>query len=407
MQLFSAQTRGVSSAAEELSRTSARTPSAGEAGATARWRRITPWVLIVLAAVIAIVSALNIWVKRQALSTDSWTNASASFLENDEIRNAVSVYVVDQLYDNVDVAQALEDRLSPATKPLAQPLATALQPALIRATDALLERPRTLQLWENANRRAHELLIAVLESKRGLLESTDGNVVLDLRPLVEEVAARAGFGGRVAERLPADAGEIVVMKGNQLEAARRTVKTIRVLSYLLAFLVLALFAAAVYIARGHRRATLLGVGVSLIVVGLLVLLVRRLAGNYLVDALTSGPEAKGPVDAVWAISTALLRDVGFNVLLYGVLTVLAAWLAGPSRGARALRRLAAPTMRDRPVIVYGVVALALLVVLLTGPTDGQRIYPLLAVFGLAFLGTEVLRRQTLREFPLAGARAGT
>lgn len=34
-----------------------------------------------------------------------------------------------------------------------------------------------------------------------------------------------------------------------------------------------------------------------------------------------------------------------------------------------------------------------------GPTDGQRIYPLLVVFALAFVGTGVLRRQTLREFP--------
>ena len=29
----------------------------------------------------------------------------------------------------------------------------------------------------------------------------------------------------------------------------------------------------------------------------------------------------------------------------------------------------------------------------------QRIYPLLIVFGLAFVGTGDLRRQTLREFP--------
>jgi hypothetical protein len=59
----------------------------------------------------------------------------------------------------------------------------------------------------------------------------------------------------------------------------------------------------------------------------------------------------------------------------------------------------APTMREHPVVIYGFVALVLLIVLLTGPTDGQRIYPLLVVFALAFVGTEVLRRQTLREFP--------
>jgi hypothetical protein len=36
--------------------------------------------------------------------------------------------------------------------------------------------------------------------------------------------------------------------------------------------------------------------------------------------------------------------------------------------------------------------------LLSGPTDGQRIYPLLLLFVFAFIGTEVLRRQARREF---------
>jgi len=46
-----------------------------------------------------------------------------------------------------------------------------------------------------------------------------------------------------------------------------------------------------------------------------------------------------------------------------------------------------------------VVTLVLILVLLAGPTDGQRVYPLLVLFALAYVGTEVLRRQTAREFP--------
>jgi len=162
--------------------------------------------------------------------------------------------------------------------------------------------------------------------------------------------------------------------------------------------VIALFALAVYLARGRRRILLMGVGSSLLVVGLIVLVVRRLAGNYLVDALTTNPDAKRPVSAAWAIGTELLRNVGVNVVIYGLLTVLGAWIAGPSRLAVALRRRAAPTLSDRPVVVYGALASALLLLLLSGPTDGQRIYPLLLLFVFAFIGVEVLRRQARREF---------
>ena len=377
------------------------TPAEPTKASTARWRRWTPWALVALATLIALVSALNVWVKRQALSTDNWTNASSKLLENSDIRSAISVYMVNQLYENVDVGKALEERLPPATKPLGPPLAAALEPALVRTADNLLGRPRVQQLWENANRRAHELFMAVLNGKHDILQSTNGNVVLNLRPLIDQLAAETGIGKRLSQRLPPDAGQIVVMKGNQLEVARRSVKVIRVLSYLLSFVVLALFAAAVYIARDRRRTVLLGIGVATLVVGLLVLVVRRLAGNYLVDALTGNPDAKRPVSAAWAIGTELLRNVGINAVIYGIVILFAAWVAGPSRYAFALRRLLAPTMRDHPVVIYGAVGLVLLIVLLSGPTDGQRIYPLLVLFGLAFVGTEVLRRQTEREFPPA------
>jgi len=365
----------------------------------AGWRRWLPWVLVVVAAVVGLVSALNIWVTRQALNTDNWTNSSAQLLANPDIRNAVSVYLVDQIYENVDVSQALANRLPPQAQGLAAPLAAALEPPAVQAADRLLGRPRVQALWEEANRKAHTLFMAVIDGKNNLLVSTNGNVVLDLRPLIEQVVGQSGLGSRVAERLPPDAGQLVVMKGNQLDVARKGVKVIRVLSFFLFFLVLGLFALAVYIARGRRRTLLLGIGTSVFLVGLLVLVARRYGGDYLVNALTSGTDAKKPVSAVWAIETNLLRNVGINALVLGGLVIVAAWIAGPARAATSLRRWLAPTMRDHPVVIYGFVALVLLIVLLTGPTDGQRIYPLLVVFGLAFVGTGILRRQTLREFP--------
>jgi hypothetical protein len=136
-----------------------------------------------------------------------------------------------------------------------------------------------------------------------------------------------------------------------------------------------------------------------LIVGLLVLVVRRYAGEYLVNALTTNTEDKGAVSAAWAIGTGLLRNVAFNAVIYGVAIIFAAWIAGPSRLATWSRRQLAPTMRDYPVLVFGVVGVVLLLILLAGPTDAQRIFPLLILFALAVVGTEILRRQTAREFP--------
>ena len=346
------------------------------------WRTWVPWALVVLAAVIGLVAALNVWVKRQALSTDNFTNASSQLIENEQIRGALSVYLVNQLYANVDVSAALEQRLPPQVKGLAPTIAGALQQPAVQATDALLARPRIQALWRESVRRAQ--------------------VVLDLRPLVEQLAAQFGLSGERLKQLPPDAGQIVILKGNQLQTARRSVKVVRALSYFLLFLVLALFAAAIWLADGRRRKLLMGCGVSVLIVGLIVLVVRRYAGNYLVDALTNNPEQKHPISAVWAIETQLLRNVGINAVVYGIGIMFAAWIAGTSRAATWIRRQLAPTMRSHPVVIYAAVALALFLVLISGPTDAQRIYPLLILFAFAFVGTEVLRRQTEREFPAAG-----
>jgi hypothetical protein len=363
------------------------------------WRTWVPWVLVVIAAVIGLVSALNVWVKRQALSTDNWTNASSQLLENDKIRGALSVYLVNQLYQNSNVTQRLQQRLPPALDPLAPQIGLGLEQVAIRATDQLLARPRIQQLWKEANRRAHRLFIAVLDGKKGVLVSSGGNVVLNLQPILKQLAEQTGLGGRLEGRLPPDAGKITIMKGSQLDTARKTVKVIRVLSYFLFFLVLALYAAAIWIARGRRRTLLMGAGVSVLVVGLLILVVRRYAGDYLVNALTTGADPKDAVNAAWAIGTQLLRNVGINAVIYGLGIMFAAWIAGPARPATWIRRELAPTMRDHPVVIYGAVAVVLFLVLIAGPTDAQRIFPLLILFCFAFAGTEILRRQTAREFP--------
>jgi hypothetical protein len=366
------------------------------------WRTWVPWTLVVIAAVIGLVAALNVWVKRQALSTDNWTNASGRLLEDPQIRGAISVYLVNQIYQNVNVSQALEQRLPPAAKGLAPQIAVALEQVAVRAANELLARPRVQQLWRDANRHAHELFMAVLNGHHNILVSSGGDVVLNLQPILQELADQVGLGSRLQGRLPPDAGKITIMHGNQLQTARRGVKVIRVLSYLLLILVIALYAAAIWIARGRRRKLLMGVGISVLTVGLIILVVRRYTGNYLVDALTTNPADKLAVNHGWLIETELLRNVGINTLIYGIVIVFAAWIAGPSRPATWCRRVSAPTVRDHPWVIYAVVTLILIIVLLAGPTDAQRIFPLLILFAFAYVGTEVLRRQTLREFPEAG-----
>ncbi len=197
------------------------------------------------------------------------------------------------------------------------------------------------------------------------------------------------------------------MKQNQLDAIKTGARVIKSLSVFLAILMLALYAIAIYLARGYRRSTLRSVGVALVVTGVVLLVVRRVAGNMVIDTLASGGGAHKPANSLWLIATSLLADIAWAAIAYGLVVVVAAILAGPTRPATWLRRQLAPSFRDHVGLVYTVVGLAYLLLLLWGPTRAQREWIWVLVFaGLLALGTELFRRETLREFPDEGGGDG-
>jgi hypothetical protein len=78
-------------------------------------------------------------------------------------------------------------------------------------------------------------------------------------------------------------------------------------------------------------------------------------------------------------------------------------LAGSTRAAIAVRTWAAPVLNQRQGIAWLVYGFVFILLVLWGPTHALRTWwGILLLGGLLALGLEVLRRQTLREFPNAG-----
>ena len=256
------------------------------------------WVLIAAATLLAFASALTVWVKRQALDTNAFTKASTQMLENDQVRGALSTYLVDQLYNNVNVPQALSAKLPAQVQPLAAPLAGGLRQLSVQAANQLLQRPRVVQLFANAVHAAHAAFLRIINGNAKNLASSGGIVYLDLKPLLTQLADQIGVGTRLVARLPPSAGRIEIMKQSQLDAIQTGAKVIKGLTIFLAILVFGLYALAVYLARGFRRPTLRNVGVAFVVVGVVLLVVRRVAGNMVVDSLSSG-DIQQPARNVW------------------------------------------------------------------------------------------------------------
>jgi len=379
-------------------------PAANEPAATSphlsRGRRIAIWALVVLASVVMLVSILTMWVQRQVLDNNSWRHASQQLIQDPKVQDTLSIYLTNQIFDNTDVAGALEKRLPPQFDKLAPEIAGALRGAAQNAIHILLQRPRVQQLWVNASSAAHDKLVNVLEDKTGHgITTGSGTVTIDLHVLLTDVAKELGLPGTLISKLPPDTGKITVMKSSQLDTVQKSVKVLNVFSVFLLIAVLGLYALAIFLAKGARRTTLRNIAFAFIAVGLIVLLVRRFTGNHVITALTS-PEYDGTISRVWVIGSSILGDIGRATIFYGVIALLGTMLAGPTRLATRVRRWIAPTVVEQPGVAWGIVAGLFLLLVLWGPTHALKTWwGILILAGFLALGFEALRRAMTREFP--------
>jgi hypothetical protein len=336
-------------------------------------------------------------VNRQALNTDNWVDTSTRLVKNEEVRSQLSDYLASQLFANVDVAGELREALPPRLAPLATAAAGGLQQLAPQVAERLFATPRFQALWEAANRKAHESLLKVLNGGDSTVSTENGEVTLRLAPVLAEIGEGSGVGGTLVSKLPPEAGEITILKSDELSLAQEVANILRKLPVVLTLAALLCFALAVFLSP-RRRETLRSVGFAFVIAGLLSLGLRGFAGTYVVSGLSKTTSVEPAVDAVWSIGTSMLVTIATSAIVFGLLVALAAFLAGPTRAAVTIRRHIAPYARQSPAGLWGAALLIFLALIAWAPVAAFH-KPLGAlIFALLFAtGTELYRRQLLNE----------
>lgn len=356
--------------------------------------------LVVLGSVLTFLSVFAIWTERQALNTDDWVSTSGRLIQNQKIREAVGNYLVDQLYENVDVEKELKEILPGDTKQLAGPVSGGLRQVAGDGADQVLKSATAQELWKSANRSTHEQLLEVLEEKEGTVATEEGKVSLNLGSLVTNLADQVGIGENLAEKLPPDAGQVTILRSDQLKTAQDVVVAIKGLALILSLLTLLCFGAAIYLSRDGRWVTVLFCGIGLVSAGFAVIVVREISGGIVVGQLVDEESVKPAAEAAWSIGTSLMTSIATTVIVIGVLFGVAGWLASPTGSARSTRRFLAPALGEHPAYAYALLAIVVGIYFISAPTQNLRSFlTTLIIAGLAAFGIHELRKQAAEEFP--------
>ena len=314
-------------------------------GRPGRWRTPVAAVLIGLAILLAPLSVASVWASRMVGDTDTYVDTVAPLAKDPAIQAAMARRITNEVFKYVDVG-ALTDQLAAglqqrdiapraaqALVALKGPIEQGVQGFVGDKVDALVRSDAFASAWEQANRVAHEQLVAALTGKQGRFDHDHGRQGVGqpghLHQLREDDAGRQ----RLRPRQPDPHGQRDV-RHLPVEGPRQGAGGLGLLETLgvwLPLLAVALLLLGAVVARRPRRALLvglLGIAVSMLLLGAALAIGRVL---YL-DALPDGVDTAAAA-AVFDNLVRFLRVGLRTVLVLALVLAAATVLTGGTPGA--------------------------------------------------------------------------
>jgi hypothetical protein len=181
----------------------------------------------VLASVLLIVSMNANWVQDEALDTNQVVDTTDEVLADEDVQEALSIYLVDQLYANVDVQGQIEQELPSSAKALSAPVAAAARQLALNVSEKALASPRVQALVSNAVRAAHEQFVKLIRDKGDYVSTTGGDVTLEYGSLVADLAARLGVDPATISNIQSIVQDLSKNLKQDLTAAQDQIKSVR------------------------------------------------------------------------------------------------------------------------------------------------------------------------------------
>ncbi|MFC8597441.1 hypothetical protein [Isoptericola sp. NPDC057191] len=393
-----------------------------------RGRAATAVVLVVLGALLAPVAVIAAWGERTLTDTDRYVATVGPLASDPTIQSAVAGRLTDVVMEQIDVdailgtvvdgleQQGVGPRATDALGQLGGPLTSGVESFVRRAADNVVSSSAFEDAWVQANRVAHEQLVATMQGQGGeLLQiGQDGQLTIQLSGMIDLLKQRLvdrGLG--IAARIPEVNATFTVMQTSQLVQVQNRYAQLVALGTWLPWISLGLLAAGVLVAR-HKARTLvvaglaLAAGMVLLAVGLAI--ARGIYLDALQDVVLRLDAAEVLFDQVVSFLRVTLRTVG----VLGLVVALVAYLGGGSASARSLRAGAGrgfSRLRDygegrgvttgpvgdwlgryRTLVRVAIIAVAALVLLLAGSPTPRLVIGTALVAGVLIAVLEVVAR---------------
>ncbi len=305
----------------------------------ARLRRAAVVLLLVLGCGLTGAALISMWTRATVLNTDRYVKTMAPIGESAAVQKAVADKLEARITGAIDFNALAREVLPDRADVLAPAIATGAESAIREGLDRFVASDRFQTLWEEANRRAHSRVEALLTTgESGRLTLEDDTVYLDFSAAVERLKERLrgrGF-NRVADAIPASVdGRIPLLTSTGFSSARDGINLLKGLTVVLPLLALLCFAGHILMSTPRRRGWL-RVALGLAVTGLLLLAVVGIARSAYLGAIDRDVLPREAAADIFDALLGLLRTALRIAVIAAVVLALLSLLAGkPLRSAAA------------------------------------------------------------------------
>lgn len=311
-----------------------------------RLRSFWSAVLITLAAVLAPLSAVAVWVADLVGDTDRYVATMAPLARKPEVQTAITNRVTDAVVKRVDLDKLLAS-VAPTDRPqiekalgaLKGPINSALKDLVQSTVRTFVSSDAFAKIWKEANRRAHATMVdALTGSNDSAVQLKNNTVTIDLAPVVDQVKQRlVDQGLTLASKIPEVHTDFVLVKSDQIGKAKTGFRALQLVGAWLPIIGVVLAGVGVWLARRRRRALVaaaLGIAAGAIVLDIILALFRSFYLDHLPPTVYD-PAAGAVYDQVVRFLRASVR----TVVVLGVVVALGAWLSGHGRWALRVRQI--------------------------------------------------------------------
>jgi hypothetical protein len=253
-------------------------------------------VLVALSCLLVLLSTTVVWSHRTLLDTGTFVGTVAPVFKNPAVDSAVAGRATDKLFTELNLQARLHAALPPKASFAAVPITNATKGFVAGKLTKVLASPKFQAVWTGTLTATHRQLVAVLRGQHTAAVSTSGGyIVLNTVPVINQALGKAsGLASELTGKhvtlptitsaevpqqqvaklskalgvtLPANFGQITLVRSSDLATVQRGVKAFDGLTLVLPLVTIALIALCLWLSVNRRRTLLqLAVGVSLLMI---------------------------------------------------------------------------------------------------------------------------------------------